>query len=146
MLPAEAHAKITCRIVPDQDPERIPALIAAHVEKHTPSGVRATVAPMFDGARAYVIPDSHPGNRVAGEVLQEVYGRAPYHTRMGGSVPVLDLFYRELGAHTVTFSFGLPDEQTHSPNEFFRLSSFQRAQRAYCMLFQRLAEQASLNS
>jgi acetylornithine deacetylase/succinyl-diaminopimelate desuccinylase-like protein len=144
VLPSEAHAKITCRIVPNQDPARIPGLIAAHVEKHTPPGVKATVNPFFDGARAYVIPTDHPGNRVVHAVLEELYGKPPYYTRMGGSVPVLDLFLRELNAHTVTLSFGLGDEQVHAPNEFFRINSFRRGQRAYHMLFERLGQQSSL--
>ena len=141
VLPSEAHAKITCRLVPDQDPGRIRALVAAHVKKHAPSGVEATVTTLSSGARAYLIPSDHPGNGAAAAALEELYGKAPYHVRMGGTVPVVDIFLGELNAHTVTFAFSLPDEQVHAPNEFLRVSSFERGQQAYCMLFQQLARQ-----
>ncbi len=78
-------------------------------------------------------------------VLEELYGKAPYYTRTGGSVPLLTLFYRELGAYTVTFAFGLPDENIHSPNEFWRLSSFAKSQKGYCMLLHELGHAAGWN-
>lgn len=140
VLPAEAHAKITCRLVVDQNPATIVELIARHVERHTPPGVRVTVRPLPGTARPYLIPADHWGNRAAAEVLEELYGRAPYHERTGGSIPVCELFLTHLGAYTVGFAFGLDDEQIHAPNEFYRLSSFQRGPVAYGKLLHRLAQ------
>ena len=140
VLPAEAHAKITCRLVANQEPAVIAELIAKHVEKHTPRGVQATVRILPGTARPYLIPSDHWGNQAAVSVLQELYGKAPYYTRVGGSIPVCELFLTHLGAYTVNFAFGLDDEQIHAPNEFYRLSSFRRGPVAYCKLLQRLAE------
>jgi acetylornithine deacetylase/succinyl-diaminopimelate desuccinylase-like protein len=140
VLPAEAHAKITCRLVVDQNPATIVKLIARHVEKHTPPGVQVTVRPLPGTAQPYLISADHWGNRAAADVLEELYGKAPYHRRAGGSIPVCELFLTHLGAYTVGFAFGLEDEQIHAPNEFFRLSSFRRGPIAYCKMLHRLAQ------
>jgi acetylornithine deacetylase/succinyl-diaminopimelate desuccinylase-like protein len=140
VLPAEAHAKITCRLVANQDPAQMVKLLAHHVEKHTPSGVKATVRTLPGTARPYLIPADHWGNKAAAEVLEELYGRTPYYARVGGSIPVCELFLTHLGSYTVGFAFGLGDEQIHSPNEFFRLTSFRRGPVAYCKMLHRLAE------
>jgi acetylornithine deacetylase/succinyl-diaminopimelate desuccinylase-like protein len=142
VLPCEAHAKITCRLVPDQEPERIVGALTAHVERQAPRGVQVTVRPLPGRARPYLIPADNWGNRVAAEVLTEVYGKAPYHTRSGGSVPICELFLSSLGAYMVSFGFGLDDEQFHAPNEFFRLSSFERGPLAYGKLLGRYAGNA----
>ena len=137
VLPAEAHAKITCRLVPDQDPVRIARLVAAHLERRCPPGVEVSVDTEEASAGPYLMPVDHPGTRIAHAVLEELYGRPPYYTRLGGTLPVCGLLLDLLDVYTVTFAFGLEDENAHSPDEFFRLSSFARAQRAYCMLFER---------
>ena len=140
VLPAEAHAKITCRLVVDQHPATIVELIARHVEKHTPPGVQVTVRPLPGTAQPYLISADHWGNRAATDVLEELYGKAPYQRRTGGSIPVCELFLTHLGAYTVGFAFGLEDEQIHAPNEFYRLSSFRRGPIAYCKMLHRLAQ------
>ncbi len=140
VLPAEAHAKITCRLVVDQDPATIVELIAKHVEKHTPPGVQVTTRALPGTARPYLIPADHWGNQAAAAVLEELYGKAPYHVRMGGSIPVCELFSTQLGAYTASFAFGLMDEQIHAPNEFFRLASFRRGPVAYGKILHRLAQ------
>lgn len=140
VLPAEAHAKITCRLVVDQHPATIVELIARHVENHTPPGVQVTVRPLPGTAQPYLISADHWGNRAATDVLEELYGKAPYQRRTGGSIPVCELFLTHLGAYTVGFAFGLEDEQIHAPNEFYRLSSFRRGPIAYCKMLHRLAQ------
>jgi acetylornithine deacetylase/succinyl-diaminopimelate desuccinylase-like protein len=134
VLPNAAHAKITCRLVADQEPAQIGDLLAAHVARHAPPGVVASVVPLSTGARAYQAPIDHWGNRAAAAVLTELYGRAPYHTRTGGTVPVLAMFLEHLGAHSVSFGFSLKDERIHAPNEFFRLASFERGPIAFARL------------
>uniref|UniRef100_A0A7C1JN62 Dipeptidase n=1 Tax=Caldilinea aerophila TaxID=133453 RepID=A0A7C1JN62_9CHLR len=139
VLPSEAHAKITCRLVANQRPERIAQLVKAHVESHTPPGVRVKTTILENGALPYLMPADHPGNLAARDVLVEEYGKEPFLARSGGSIPVTAMFLESLGAYTVSFGFALNDERQHSPNEFFRLANFQRGQRAYCKLLYRLA-------
>lgn len=139
VLPREAHAKITCRLVPNQEPGKVEKLVEAHVRRHAPSGVKVRAHSEGVGARPYLVPAEHPGNRAARDVLFELYGREPYQTRSGGSVPICETFLRYLGVHSIAFGFGLRDEQVHAPNEFFRLASYARGRRAYCMLLKRLA-------
>jgi acetylornithine deacetylase/succinyl-diaminopimelate desuccinylase-like protein len=142
VLPNEAHAKITCRLVPNQDPVKVADAIEAHVKKHIPPGVKVTIDRRGSGARPYLMPADHPGNRAVGEVLAEMYGREPYYTRTGGTIPVCDLFLTSLGAYLVGFAFGLDDEGFHAPNEFFRLSSFRRGQDGYVQVLRRLARES----
>lgn len=141
VLPNEAHAKITCRLVADQKPQEIVQAIAAHVAKHTPAGVTVTVQPEASGANPYAMPVDHPGNEAAASVHRELYGKEPLYVRSGGSIPFCSLFRDLLGVYTVNFAFGLGDERAHAPDEFWRLSSFERAKRAYCMYLHELAEE-----
>lgn len=140
VLPAEAHAKITCRLVANQDPATIVALITSHVQQHTPPGVTVTVTPLKFLAKPYLMRFDHPGNRAVRDVLVHMYGREPYEVRSGGSIPICTILLDELGVYTVNFAFALEDERQHSPNEFFRLSSFRRGQEGYCLLLERLAD------
>lgn len=138
VLPAEAHAKITCRLVADQDPEKIVRALQAHVERHTPPGVTVTVTPLAFRAYPYLVPADEPGNAAVREVLLEMYEQEPYYVRSGGSIPVCSMFQQVLGAYTASFGFGLNDERQHSPDEFFRLESFRKGQSGYCKLLERL--------
>jgi acetylornithine deacetylase/succinyl-diaminopimelate desuccinylase-like protein len=140
VIPSLAHAKISCRLVADQDPEKIRDLLKAHVAKHAPEGVSVTVNEIPGTANPYVIPFDHPGNQAARDVHLELYGKEPYYGRMGGSIPVSGIFLSELKAYTVCFAFGLMDENVHAPDEFFRLSSYKRSQKGYCMLLNRLGQ------
>lgn len=146
VLPNEAHAKITCRLVANQEPAQIIKALTEHVRKHTPRGVKGTVTPMPGSAMPYLMPADHPGNQAVDAVLQDVYGKPPYYTRLGGTIPVCPLFLKELGAYTVNFGFGLEDENVHAPDEFFRLSSFERGQTAYCKLLLKLAHTSGLKT
>ena len=139
VLPSTAHAKISCRLVPDQDPGQIVKLLTTHIEKHTPPGVKVAVVPNPSTADPYLIPFDHPGNQAVVDVHKELFGKEPYYARMGGSIPVCGIFLKELGAYTVNFAFGLNDENVHGPDEFFRLKSFSRAQLAYGMLLEQVS-------
>jgi acetylornithine deacetylase/succinyl-diaminopimelate desuccinylase-like protein len=140
VLPGSAHAKISCRLVPDQDPAQILKLLTTHIEKHTPPGVKVALDLNSSTADPYLIPFDHPGNQAAADVHKELFGKEPYYARMGGSIPVCGIFLKELGAYTVNFAFGLKDENVHGPDEFFRLKSFSRAQLAYGMLLEQLSK------
>lgn len=139
VLPNEAHAKITCRLVANQTPATVAAAIEAHVAKVAPPGVRVAVRTLPQGAMPYQMPFDHPGNVAAAKVLRELYGTEPYYTRAGGSIPVVGMFLEALGAYTVCFAFGLDDENVHAPNESYRLSSFRRGQEGYARLLHELA-------
>jgi len=124
VIPAVAHAKISCRLVPDQAPADVLRLVTRHLEGHAPAGVTVRVTPRPGGAPAYRIDPEHPGLRVAHQVLRELYGTKPATVLMGGTLPVSEMFRRVLGIDTVYFSFSTADEDFHAPNEFFRLSRF----------------------
>lgn len=141
VLPSRAGAKITCRLVADQDPEEIRKLLIDHLTNAVPEGVAVEVQRLSMDGKPYEIPSGNRFNRIAAEVLTEEYGKAPVYLRAGGSIPITGCFRDHLGVHTVNFGFGLKDELAHSPNEFFRLSSFRRSQRLYARLLRRMAVQ-----
>jgi acetylornithine deacetylase/succinyl-diaminopimelate desuccinylase-like protein len=140
IIPSAAHAKFTCRLVASQDPAKILSLIEAHIAKHTPAGVVARVSSGTHGAQPYSISADHPANRLVSEALAEVYGKAPYETRTGGSIPVVSLFNRLLGAPTVFSGSGTNDSNLHAPNEFVYVRCLHRGARALALLLPRLAK------
>jgi acetylornithine deacetylase/succinyl-diaminopimelate desuccinylase-like protein len=138
VLPGVASAKITCRLVADQSPERVFDVIRAHVAAHCPVGVTAELVRGAGRADPFLLPHGHNGTAIAAQVLEEVYGMAPYRTRLGGSIPVMTTMLEYLGVHAVMFGFSHDDENLHAPDEFFRLDAFRRGQEAYCKLLERL--------
>lgn len=140
VVPSEAFAKITCRLVPMQRPEEIRDLVADALRRRTPPGVEIEIATQGGSSLWYRMPSDHPALSVAGEVLQEVTGRPPVRVRMGGTEPCADLFQDELGVATLFYSFSTSDEQYHAPNEFFRLERFDAGVMAWALLLQRLPE------
>ena len=138
VLPAQAFAKITCRLVANQKPDTIFAQLKTHIEAQCPGGLRVTVERLAGSADPFLAPSGHNSSTVAAEVLTEVYGKSPYITRTGGSIPVMTMLLNELGIHATVFAFGMNDENLHAPNEFFRLSNFRIGQTAYCKLLMRL--------
>ncbi|WP_321943841.1 dipeptidase [Paraburkholderia tropica] len=138
IIPASAQAKLTCRLVPDQEPETIAHLLKTHIEAQSLPGLAVSAEILPNAASPYAIDYDHPVNLAAREVLYELYGREPYYTRSGGSIPILALFQRVLGVSTVIFGFGLPDENMHGPNEYLRLSGFRLGQRAYVDVLRRI--------
>jgi acetylornithine deacetylase/succinyl-diaminopimelate desuccinylase-like protein len=139
VTPREAHAKITCRLVPNQDPNEIPGLLERHLQKHSPPGVALTVTPLPGKANPFAIDRDHEGLVAAGNILREMYGKDPLIVRSGGTVPVAEVFQRELGADMIFFGFGLPGSQIHAPNEWFRVEDLRRAAEGYCALLTALA-------
>jgi acetylornithine deacetylase/succinyl-diaminopimelate desuccinylase-like protein len=142
VIPSEAHAKLTCRLVPGQDPKRIVQKLIGHLEAHLPEGVRLEVRIPEHGALAYRLSPDHLGLRAAQEVLRELYGREPLLVGVGGTVPVCETFQRLLKMDTVFFAFGVGDEDIHSPNEFFRVSRLYEGLEAWARLWARLGQEA----
>lgn len=123
VLPAKAHAKISMRLVPDQDPHQAAAQLAAHIQSLAPEGVSVTVRELHGGWPARV-DTQLPAMRAAARALEAAFGRAPHFTLEGGSVPVVALLKQELGLDTVMLGFGLPDDNLHAPNEKFNLDNY----------------------
>jgi len=123
VLPAEAGAKITCRLVPDQDPEEIVGLLRAHIEKHKPVGVDVSVSE-FDKGKPYITPFDHPVIQAAGRSYEKVYKVPTAYTRGGGSIPIVASFDEILNLPVVLMGFGLSSENFHAPNEHFHLENF----------------------
>ncbi len=140
VIPAKAHAKITCRLVANQEPDAILDSLERHIQKHRPAGARVTVTRSVGKARPYLMPQDHPGLLAVADVLAKDYGKAPFITRSGGTLPIMDMFLQELNAYTVVVGTSLPDERIHSPNEFFRVSNYDRGQRIYALLFEKLGQ------
>ena len=140
VIPSGAYAKITCRLVANQDPIRIVQAIKDHITQHTPPGVTVSVVSMRDGSHPYLMAADHPGNLIAAEVLTELYGKSPYHVYVGGSIPISTFFLKHLDANMINFGWTTLDENLHAPNEFFRLENFRRGPIGYCQILKRLVD------
>ena len=137
VIPREARAHVTCRLVPDQSPERVLAAIERHVVAPTGTEVRIQARP--GAVPAYVIGVDHPAVRDAQEALRAVYpGREPLLVRIGGTLPAAAMFEQVLGLKTLLFSFSTADENLHAPNEFFRLTRLHEGVAAWSELWRRL--------
>ena len=141
IVPSEAHATLTCRLVPDQDPDEIIALVRRHLERHLPPGIRLVVGDSPPGARPASISRDHWIVKAAEVALEKVYGVKPLIVRMGGTVPVAEIFRRIMGLETVYFSFSTGDEDFHSPNEFFRVRRLHEGLAAWAHLWDHLGKQ-----
>jgi acetylornithine deacetylase/succinyl-diaminopimelate desuccinylase-like protein len=119
VTPQEAHAKLTCRLVPDQDPDTIRALVVRHLETHLPAGVSLSVHGARHAALPYRIASNHPGLRTAQRVLEHVYGKKVLRVRMGSTLPVSELSSDSL-ASTRSSSRSRPPTRTSTR----RTSSF----------------------
>lgn len=140
VIPCEAHAKITCRLVPDQRPAEIREKLLAHIRQHAPAYAEVTVDHLPGEADPYLIPPDHPAQRALVRVVTALTGKAPRVTRGFGTVPVMGMVKRILGVETITLGTGQADERAHAPDEFFRLDSFVRGQQAYVMLLRELSD------
>ncbi|MDI3342077.1 MAG: dipeptidase [Sphaerobacter sp.] len=139
VTPCAAHIKITCRLVPDQDPEEILDLIERHVARHCPPWATVTVERFPGSSRPFAISRDHPALQTAARVLEQLYGKPPVVARQGGTIPVAEIFQRVLGADMIFFGFGTPDGNVHAPNESMRLESLRRGRRAYSAYLTALA-------
>jgi acetylornithine deacetylase/succinyl-diaminopimelate desuccinylase-like protein len=138
VIPREAFAKITCRLVPDQKPAQIQQLVAAHIRSHAPAEVDVTVTTAPGDAEAYVLDRNHPGLAALEEALTAASDAAPVRVRAGGTVPITAMFKNILGVDTVTLGATLGHDGAHAPNEHYSLSNFARIQSVFCMLFEKI--------
>jgi len=140
VIPSRAHAKITCRLVPDQDPDDVIVLVTRHLEAHVPPGTRLSIAPGDHGSRPAHIRADHFALQAADAALRAVYGVRPLIVRMGGTVPIAELFARHMGLETVFFSFSTADEDFHAPNEFFRIHRLHEGLEAWARYWEMLSQ------
>ena len=137
VLPAKAMAKVSCRLVPDQDPAAIEALMKAHVARVAPKGVTVTVTHLHGGPpwRAEL---AGPLFDAARRALAAAFGREPVITGEGGSIPVVGDFQRILGAPVLLVGFGLPGENAHAPDEWMSVENFAKRMREIAALWDEL--------
>ena len=137
VLPAVAMAKVSCRLVPDQRPEKIEQLMRAHVERVCPAGVEATVRPLH-GGNPWRADLGGPLFDAARRALATAFDREPVITGEGGSIPVVGDFQRILNAPVLLVGFGLPGENAHAPNEWLSEENFYKGMRAMAALWEEL--------
>ena len=125
VLPSKAFAKVSCRLVPHQQHEKISQLFADHFRSLAPACVKVEVRPLH-GGEGYVCPIDHPAYRAAEAGFTEAFGRRPLAVRRGGSIPIISDFERELGVKTILMGFGLESNAIHSPNENFPLDMLRK--------------------
>ncbi|HEY8311517.1 MAG TPA: dipeptidase [Gemmatimonadaceae bacterium] len=138
VLPAKAMAKVSCRLVPDQDPARIAELFEAHVKKFTPKGVTATVS-YVHGGRPWRADLSGPIFDAASRALLAAFGKEPVIVGEGGSIPVVGDFQRILEAPVLLVGFGLPGENAHAPDEWMSVENFRLGAKAMAALWDEYA-------
>jgi acetylornithine deacetylase/succinyl-diaminopimelate desuccinylase-like protein len=131
VIPNEAHAKITCRLVHNQNPVKIQGLIKKHLEEHAPKGCTVNVT-LQDTGNPFLTPIDSPMIQKAAAAYETVYGKAPVYKREGGSIPIVSDFSHSLHAPVVLMGFGLPDENLHAPNEHFNLENFDKGILTIC--------------
>jgi len=138
IIPCEASAKITARVVEGQDASEVIKAVLEHLQERCPAGCQLDVITVSEGSPASTIPPDHPLVRAAEAVLRRETGREPIHVRLGATVPVTSLFKETLGINTLMFGYNLPDEDVHAPNEFFRLTSMHDGAKAWALLLSEL--------
>ncbi len=139
IIPAHAHAKISCRLVPDQDPDRVFALVRDRILALAPEGVRVDVTYVHGGSPS-LTPTDDPGTRAAATSIRDVFGADPVYIREGGSVPVTASFESILGLPVVLLGFMPPDDHAHAPNESMRLDNYEQGTRTMTRYWEALAE------
>jgi acetylornithine deacetylase/succinyl-diaminopimelate desuccinylase-like protein len=138
VIPSWGGAKVSMRLVPDQDPEEIARLFTEHVKRVAPKGVRVEVT-RHHGARATLIEPKGEEVEAAMDALEQVWGARPVLVREGGSIPIVQSFSEVLGVPILLMGFGLPDDGLHSPNERFKIENFYGGVRSVAVFLDRLA-------
>lgn len=123
VLPSEAHAKVSMRLVPNQNSQKIAELFQKHFEAMAPKCVKVKVTPCH-GGEAYVSPIDMPAYKAAEKAYETTFGKRPIPTRSGGSIPIIAGFEKILGVKSILMGFGLGSDAIHSPNENYKLEHF----------------------
>jgi len=123
IIPSKAYAKISMRLVPDQDPDEIPKLFEAYFKKLAPKAVKVKVT-YLHGGHPYVTPTDSPGYKAAAKAMQKAFGKETLPIYSGSSIPIVSLFEKELGTKSILMGFGLYSDAIHSPNENFGVFNY----------------------
>lgn len=139
VIPSKAYAKISMRLVPDQDWMEITKLFKDHFESITPKGVKVEVKP-HHGGQAYVTPIDNIGYQAASKAYTDTFGVTPIPQRSGGSIPIISLFEKELKSKTILMGFGLNTDAIHSPNEHFGIFNYLKGIETIPLFYKYFAE------
>ncbi|MGK0407847.1 MAG: acetylornithine deacetylase/succinyl-diaminopimelate desuccinylase-like protein [Roseivirga sp.] len=139
VIPSWAKAKISMRLVPHQDPDKITQLFKEHFEKIAPPAVSVEVTP-HHGGLPYVSPTDDPGYRAASKAMEESFGKTPVPVRSGGSIPIVALFEQQLGLKSILMGFGLDSDAIHSPNEHYGLFNYYKGIETIPLFFKHFKE------
>jgi acetylornithine deacetylase/succinyl-diaminopimelate desuccinylase-like protein len=123
VIPAKATAKVSIRLVPRQDPQKVVRAVRQWVKENSPRGIQCEVRVLSAGPGLMVNPD-HPAIRVAAKAFSDIFGKPTVFTRSGGSIPIVGDFATHLGIPTILMGFGLPDDGLHSPNEKYNIRNY----------------------
>jgi len=123
VLPSKAYAKISARLVPNQNSEKITELMIDHLQKITPPYITLT-AELHHGGEPYMTPLDSKAYKASAAAIRDTFGKEPIPVRGGGSIPICDLFDKELGIKIAFLGFGLDSDNLHSPNEKFNLENY----------------------
>jgi len=138
ILPARASAKVSCRLVPDQEPEDIARKLGDHLQRIAPPGVRVRVETLH-GGRPYLAPTDHPVYDVAKRAFSKAFGRETVFMREGGSIPFVRTIADATGKPCLLMGFGQPDENAHAPNEWLDLENYHLGIKSAAYLYDELA-------
>ncbi len=141
VLPSKAYAKISMRLVPNQNSHKISELFQKHFEKTAPKSVKVKVTAHHGGEPVVVSTDS-AGYKAASRAMEETYGKKPVPTRGGGSIPIVALFKKELGLDSILFGFGLDSDALHSPNEHYGLFNYYKGIETIPLFYKYFSESA----
>lgn len=137
VLPSKASAKITCRLVPGQDPDDILLKLQAHIAANSPEGVEISITP-FDKGAPFVTPYTHPAIQAASAACEQIFGVPAAFTRGGGSLPIVTALDSILRAPIVLLGFALPTDNVHAPNEHFALKNYDSGLLTLCAYWDEL--------
>ncbi len=141
VIASKAFAKITMRLVPNQNPDKILSLFKKHFEKIAPPSVKVKVT-LGHGGDPVLLETTSPGYIAASKAMQESFGKKPIPTRSGGSIPIVALFKKELGLDSVMLGFGLNSDNIHSPNEHYGIFNYLKGIETIALFFKNYAEKA----
>jgi len=140
VLPCRAMAKVSMRLVPNQDPNKIARLFVQHVKRIAPKTVRVKVTEVSGRGTPWLVPTDHPSLQAVARAIEKGFGKRPVYTRTGGTIPVVATLDRLLKAPILLMGIGLPDENAHAPNEKLDLDNRHRGMLSAAYLFEELAE------
>jgi acetylornithine deacetylase/succinyl-diaminopimelate desuccinylase-like protein len=139
VLPSKAYAKISMRLVPNQNHKEIDRLFIEHMQKVAPPTVKVKVT-SHHGGQAAVVPSDSVGVQAASKAFEEAWGKKPFLTREGGSIPIVSLFQQTLGIDSVLMGFGLDEDAIHSPNESYGVFNYLKGIETITLFHKHLAK------